>query len=328
MILSYIEYKCEKFFKKAGLFRPPPAMLSTLLKRAEFIFASAALHEVNNLPDSEEKNILISEIKKYSSKPLSTRADFVTILDLDLEHWDYMNDKLHKLVKQWLKEGLLKETIDCVFSFQEHEEKFQGLYEFSTQKLTIFIGSPVVSSVEEFKYKLENIKTTVRHELQHFAQGLLSDLLRKNYLYLDPKAKGDLAGLPPKKYRSKDLDIHGRPLARTDEKTYAEHELRDIEFYTNLEDSIATFKNYSNYLDSDLKRELAKAWVGMPNAFKDKRLDQIDNLNILEEDKERLTFEALRLSRPQYPFKTLRDKDENKWKLAVKIFWKEIQDLL
>jgi hypothetical protein len=325
-----LERKCNLFFKKAGLFRPPPNMLSDLIKRAVYIFASAALYEANKLPDSNEKRDLINEITKYSTKPLSSRHDVVTLLDINLDDWDYMNDKLNSLVKMWLKEGLLNETVKCVFSFTEHEKQYQGMYEFSSQKLTIYMGSPAVNSVYEFNTKLDNIKTTVRHELQHFAQGLLSNLLRKNYLHIDPKSKGDLAGLSPKKYRSKDLDIYGRPLARTNAKDYAEHELRDVEFYTNLEDSIVLFKNYIQNLDldSDLKRELAKSWVGLPSSFKDKRLNQIENLDISEDDKEQLMLHALSLSRPQYPFKTLKEKDENKWKLAVKIFWKEIQYLL
>ena len=46
-----------------------------------------------------------------------------------------------------------------------------------------------------------------------------------------------------------------------------QHSLRDIEFYTNLADSVSEFNTLAANFRPDIKTEYAKMWVGVPNRF-------------------------------------------------------------
>jgi hypothetical protein len=169
----------------------------------------------------------------------------------------------------------------------------------------------------------------VRHELQHFGQFLLSDLLRKNYMSLSPKDPGDVAGMLGRKLRSKEYDIGGFNLKNYNKDNRAEHSLIDIEFYTDLEDSIQKFQKYAAVIAKECIKEFAKCWAGENNNFVEKHSKLIlNNKKLNNKYREDLLVFTQRVGQPNLFFKTLRNKDIGKWKKAVSLFYTKISSLL
>jgi len=124
----------------------------------------------------------------------------------------------------------------------------------------IFESMP--SNLKGFQYSVNNLKITIRHELQHLMQDTIK--LIKNLK--------EEAGLPPHKTRHKSYNPSGikrkklpnseLELDTEDPYKRVRHELRDVEFYTRLNDSIDEFNLRKNKFPKELYPILAKQWVG------------------------------------------------------------------
>lgn len=147
------------------------------------------------------------------------------------------------------------------------------------------------SDVEMFNIGRQHIHSTARHELQHLVQSQIKFMKEK---------PGDIrreeGGLPSKKIRNVEYNIHGTPTSSIQGKERQEHALRDIEFYPRLSDEVQSFRNRYQYRKDNDKYELAKEWVGLIGS-------------------ESSSF-----------FKQLRENAPNKWKKAIKEFFKAIGD--
>jgi hypothetical protein len=321
------------FLKSAGLFEAPPNMVKDLTQLVLYIFASVVLfnidgRELTTVGDELILRKLKQKAKQYSNRVMSTH-DYIRKFPLDLTNWKYLNKEREQLLKQWINEGLIDNYINVKIIFKK--QKNAGLYDKNTNTMTVYIKNANMNSVEEFDYAVFDIIQTVRHEVQHFAQFLLSDLLRKKYIKRSPKdqSKGDLAGLPGKKLRSEDYDYDGTYLRNNyPSNNVANHALRDMEFYTNLEDAINIFKRHIAYIPQHLKKSFMYAFIDMPNNFiaDQKKVIYKKKLNSEETLKEINYYYDI--GQPFFAFKILHNEDIGKWKKAVSIFYTKINSLL
>lgn len=171
-----------------------------------------------------------------------------------------------------------------------------------------------------FKEKVADIRQIIRHEIQHAMQQFVSRF--KNM-------KEDIVGYPSSKYQEK-ID----PSEDYITKYYAtEHELRDVEFYTNLSDNIIQFKEQLKLVPSALYRDYARMWINdgpidefpkkmwayYKKQFPNKLIDEVRNI---------IRPQAAALKPKNALFYVLKEKSPDKYLKAVKIFWAQIGSLL
>lgn len=125
-------------------------------------------------------------------------------------------------------------------------------------------------SARMFRMEQEKLAEAVRHEMVHLAQDLLKGALRLKML----------AGLPPMSVRERGLDPSGfaRPSRRTlrrqrrlwPESTFTghredamriKHQLQDVEFQSNLRDSIEGWRRLAEPMDPIQRRKFLGFWV-------------------------------------------------------------------
>jgi hypothetical protein len=153
------------------------------------------------------------------------------------------------------------DTIRAEFIFDKEaaskvykNEEWSGLWK--NQK--IYIYHPIFEAIstpgpQTIKEDIERIKITARHELQHAVQWRVEE-----YKMLKEKA-----GLPSKKIREKEFDIHGIPAQNQGkEEERLTHGLRDVEFYTRLKDSVEKFKQTITKFPKFAHKLVFETWIG------------------------------------------------------------------
>lgn len=106
------------------------------------------------------------------------------------------------------------------------------------------------NNISELNNIFINIKDTVRHELQHMIQSFIQQLS-------SAKPVSHLK----KELRDPRYDQHGDLVLTKSPNTRQIHSLREIEFHTDLTDSIEDFLKYKTNLPKELHPFYAKAWV-------------------------------------------------------------------
>jgi hypothetical protein len=116
--------------------------------------------------------------------------------------------------------------------------------------------------IDQLKDRIADLRSTVRHELQHFVQE-----------YLAPYAgKAEYGGLPFSQTKGQLISPEGlsteEPMSwqrklfdLKDPAGRVYHELRDIEFYTRLSDSIEAFGILRRHFPIALHRDLVRAFI-------------------------------------------------------------------
>ncbi len=177
---------------------------------------------------------------------------------------------------------------------------------FYTDNLYLIANSDIKLNSDNFKNSLLHIKEIISHELVHWKQ----DDFQERY---DLKEKG---GLPSNKIRDPLIDPWG--YSDFDKKNKRQqHEIRDVEFYARLRDEVQIFKQkYGNASQKIKNFALAKTVdKGYPEDY-----DYSILYNLPPE-----TFDALP-SEPREFFKVLKEKAPDKYKKAVKEFYKAINE--
>lgn len=129
--------------------------------------------------------------------------------------------------------------------------------------------------------------------------------------------------------RTKEHDFYGRDLTdQGNEDKKLQHAEMDIEFYTDIKNSISYFALHIINIMNAAKKDLFKAWVGEPNNFKAISDAIVDGWDAPDADKYMYRNLVNHLNRPQFPFDVLQKKNYNKWKAAVKIFYEAVKHLL
>jgi hypothetical protein len=319
------------FYKSAGVFEAPPAMVERLVRAAKGLYASAILYHIeNDLHDLQlYPNHSIKELEAVKQKALQyanvPRApnDRAGKLPIDLAGWKYLKPDLGMLYRYWIKEGFRKPYIQCHFVFGERSD--QGYYDPTTNVIVMYIDN----RSERFDFTMRELEKTARHELQHFGQALLSDLLRKSYMVDAKNPHGDMAGIPSNKIRSKDYSPHGISL-KTRQRDQ-EHALHDVEFYTNLQDNIDMFidqaKNLIRFPGST--KQLFNMFVGMPNTFvKDQWARLKADPGFDRTYKDQYLKHIVELNNHSNMFKIMLAKDPAKWRKAVNVFYTSVSGVL
>ena len=103
-----------------------------------------------------------------------------------------------------------------------------------------------VRTLETLQYKIEDVKSLARHELQHFMQSFIKYMINQ------------MGGLPSKKIRDTKYD---EDLSSTVGISNKEHVLADEEFYTNLTDSVHQFNQYKTLVPTSFHRDYMLAWI-------------------------------------------------------------------
>jgi hypothetical protein len=337
------------FHKLASMWEAPPAMVEKLQKNVLNVYAATVMYIAKERakqirkerPIGSEKTYADVEIenlkevfmvaKKDTNWPATPPQNISGMYNIDLTGWKYMKPEIEKLFKQWIKEGLYDPQIRVDLEFKSNGKE-RGYYDHGKHKIQLFIFDKYlyVNDVEHFKLFKATILRTVEHEIEHMAQFILGDLLRKKN-FIDKKEIGDTAGLPKKKIRNLKHDFYGRDIENFDDETSRlPHPEQDIEFYTDIKNSISYFKFHIGQIINSAKKDLFKAWVGEePNRFKEISDAAVDAWEGGSESSKTAYRNFInRLNTAQFPFSVLKDKKDLRWKMAVKIFYNAVQHLL
>ena len=120
-----------------------------------------------------------------------------------------------------------------------------------------------IHDIDQLQDRIADLRTTTKHELQHFVQEYLAPYAGKAGYGGVPSAKvKDTAFYPEGQIRTEPTEeqIPMFDLKDTDGRVY--HELRDIEFYPRLSDAIESFASLQRHLPVLLHHDLAQAFVG------------------------------------------------------------------
>jgi len=167
-------------------------------------------------------------------------------------------------------------------------------------------------STESLSSTLHRLDDTTRHELQHLVQTFLE----WNQSDRTTNKKTDLRGGVPPQITNRNYTALGVPLSVP--LAQQEHALRDIEFQTDLSDSISEFKQYASKIPLSLRRPFAMVWMAAvpPESFGTAVRRQSNKPN---EDQARSVGLALdKLFEQGSFFSVLKANDFEKWKLAVR----------
>jgi len=303
--------------KISGLFEPPQEMLDILNRKVSEYYAGVVLflHQRNRRRRAEKgedlshSDRIIEECLKYTSIPRDPKGETLVFrLPLLLSNWKYLTPEKKKLLYQWFKEELIEDSIEVRINALSADPSVFGMYNFETNIMEVAIHKYDVAYLNQFKYGLHINQTTAKHELIHALQFILTKLTR-----LDRKK--NIAGLPPKNVRKKDIDLYGRK-DKTKSMPDTHHMLRDIEFYTNLTDEVNDYLFFANYERTPkMKEQLAKLWIGSENMYNKLKQHLLDTA---KQEPAQVVYSI----RPF--FMKLKNHDPERYQKAVKVFWNEI----
>lgn len=316
--------------KKGGLPKAPPQMLAEITAWAKAAFANRVKMDVEkklseyaeDVKDEElstydpwankskphpeyivELYRLLQECKKYPEVDASKGMIFEYF-----QYKDYTNvgsyDESVKIEMIPVRVELYFDTELAVKTFGVLN--FKGSWNDALQRIILIADTSFVSNTDFFNEKLTELSRTIRHELQHLDQSTVKE----------NKGLEDLAGLPSKKIRDHKYDSRGFLMGDDlgDFGNRQSHVLQDAEFYTRLTDSVEEFNQTWKDTDPTAKHLAAMKWI-----------DYSINNNLLKELPEFYQKEINNL-RPNYTFRELKKKAPEKWRKAVKEFFKAINN--
>jgi len=106
------------------------------------------------------------------------------------------------------------------------------------------------SKFEALENILNTIRETVRHETEHMLQTFIGFIT------------GSRAGLPSNRIRERQYGEYGFNPANQ-QNQMLEHSLRDIEFYTNLGDSVSAYKRVIGSVPLYLRDSFLRSWIAL-----------------------------------------------------------------
>lgn len=210
----------------------------------------------------------------------------------------------------------------------------------SVGNVKLYYKPKIPSSLDEFQIIADAIQKTVRHELQHMVQTIINKsmypVLEKNYNPREETIGGKMPTFPiqlPKIIRD---NIIPEKIKQDED---LEHAHRSVEYHTRVADSVANFKSVINKLPKIIHKAFFEAWINHNSSFE----DFFDKLNDFEIPDPREKYKTMygefdfefnfedayeKLKRNSKMFKSFKEHDFEKYKFAVKEFYKEVQDLL
>jgi len=198
-----------------------------------------------------ELTLLKKECERHTPQAKTYRSMAVQEFPFDLSGWKYVQPgtKLEK-PSLWGGDRNLMVSVD----FKEHK-KYDGWWRAFSQEIKINTPKQIPGTVAEFQENLRGLSGTVRHELQHVGQTILTS------------TPDVLVGYP-----SRSIQPVADPKKLHQNEHDKEHALRAVEFYTRLADEIDDFvasarrvarKPQKDPRLTDL-RTLLNQWIGNP----------------------------------------------------------------
>lgn len=265
----------------------------------------------------KELEDILLECERFISKRISSNTTFYLASPI--------SNKLYSFGGVFLfEDSLLRKGF-----WDDEEIKYQDDIEnddiFRLGYLTLWFGFDNIiypRDAENIEKKANEIVMTVRHELQHVIQTIIK---------LEFKQRDDKGQLI-REIKNTKFDLAKSKITNNQ----LVHAHRDIEFYTDLTDSINTFKAQLVQLPKIIHKFYFEYWIAKIdiNEFYKK----IENIEIkFGKRKEKLTSKKFSdifssqktlLQDNNEMFWSWRIHEPEKYKKAVKEFYKEVQDLL
>jgi hypothetical protein len=208
--------------------------------------------------------------------------DYETEIPLSLEGWKYDDEEFQTALEDW------KEMWSHVkvFMFSTDDPEYVGQYTDKNNTIDVVIDTKWLDpSPEEYKTFKESIHRTIEHECIHLGQ------------YIFKHFKGiEFGGMPSKHISDTEYTPEGQH-----EKTWEEkgHPLRDIEFYSILNDAKIELRKWLSSWPEDMHYGIFQLYVGTTPA-------------------------RGKQSASQEFFAKLREKEPEKWQKAVLELYKAL----
>ena len=262
--------------KRAGLLQPPPKMVDAITAWVEANTAATRLEDRegdDTLSESELREIA----RRGKGEAIPLNGEIAKKFPIDLRGWKY-GDRLEKLVEYEMKQirGVMqsldeqrqilqdKGTWDDHkdFAIKMEESVRKRLKEIRSQRIRVVLKhvdsrrkggdwSPAlgIMTILITPYSpLSEIRKTVKHELTHLAQDLLtktSDAAVKNL---------HTFGLPSRKIRT--------PWYKAPHRSVSDHSMDDREFYPKLADAVDEMRAALDRLPPEQHRDAFRKMVG------------------------------------------------------------------
>ena len=264
----------DQFVKLAGMLEVPKKLLEDTRAWARSVYCSRALWELDEEihqsglepPRPPYKRnaafvraLCLQNIKPGIENPMS--------IPLSLEDSKYLQPAQLADLQERMAGDFKPMSVLCHFIFSKaaalriHNSAWSGLW---TGNIYLYKNAEDIRLTEaDLKRELADIDETVRHELQHLMQSYLaySKAIGDGFGGIESMPE---VGLPGKKIRSPQHYPNGAPKTKENKPDEADplpHELRDIEFYPRLADTIADYKAVINKVPIQLRKMFFSAWV-------------------------------------------------------------------
>jgi hypothetical protein len=256
----------DHFYKLAGLLKVPEKLVKEveewtigmyclmLSRRLKDPFLRGYCDRLSkNITNNESKKsfmVNFTDLPQMKNRVIQENLRHPVIIDVELLFFNMDSKDIDKRIRGSWKQ---------MFNMYAEPGKSSGTI---TIRQDLYKDMVNIQDIEDLKSKFEQMKNTVRHEIQHFVQDFISFLLRHR----------EEAGLPGKDLRSPEYRSSGGKIPEfigpyqdiQDEKDKYKrimHPLRDIEFYTRLSDAISVFKRNKTHLPSELHHDFMLACV-------------------------------------------------------------------
>ena len=240
------------------------------------------------IPDDRAVELLLlrKECLKYTSKSKSLKGTVKKQFPIDLAGWKYAPSVWREALN--LTTPSLSD-FTVVFSPKRHAA-YVGRWTSSKMLLELDAPNYTPSTVPLFYEALSSMEETLEHELQHLGQHLLDVLSNREM---------NTTGIPSKSISA--------PVSLPKGKKRPQHDLQDVEFYTELLGSVKKFVEAVHRVPVSKRRWALRKWVGLSN-----------------KPRPDVTFMMEDAFKPSEFFTLLKRAAPDKWKKAVLEFTKAV----
>ncbi len=339
----------KRHIKRAGIFEPPTKLLNNIFKWAREQFCAVALYKTERLlrlhtdeveefnedtgkfenykVDRSVENVELNLIRKkcleYTNGPAAVKDETTRIFDVDFTDWKYIKDS--KAPKNF---SIMKKNILVSLYFLKAPIDRAGDWQDSSSTMRIFLVMKDITTLSGLEHRLRLLYQTIYHELQHMGQNYLQIKNTRKYKAItkeDPYPYEDppkfQAGLPSQSIQNKVVwhDPKSVTSLPKDEQGELHHGLRDIEFYTDLNDEIETLKRLIIKYPKNIRMELVKSFIN--KNYTPKLQDKVPYL-----DREEIWRLTNTVSFHSNFFENLLKYEPGKYQKAVKELFKKIEN--
>lgn len=220
--------------KRAGLFQAPPEMVKRIWEWVLPRYAALVYQNTNdiNLKEAAGRDCDFQP-EKYQ--------DFETSIPISLEGWKYYDEKF-KAAEEW---NDIK-----VIIFSKYEPEYVGKYTDTNNTIDIVLDTQWFNpSFKNYEMLKKSIHRNIEHEVIHLGQYIF-----KHFKNLE------LGGIPSKYISDTEYTPEGAHILSENPKP---HQLRDIEFYSILNDAKIELQRQLQQWPEDMHDNIFKRYVGI-----------------------------------------------------------------